>query len=389
MTGSVGAIIGGLQEAVGTFKRETPNTIPVVVPAAGVLAAALEYRRRRMERLDADLPADSAAVAPLKALGLGVGVAAGASTMSFGERLLADRVAWLASGAAGQRGSGAPARSRGGPRHARQRDALPIQHVLGGIERKEESIETAFDIAPPNPFVSGSFESHVSFETISKQGRRFGWTVTSEEMIRSVMQEEPAGSPVRVYVGLESAPTEEERVRLVLDELERTDALSRSWVMVASPTGTGYVNYAAVAALELLSRGDCATVGDAVRGTPVGTLARPCERGPSTSARCCSTLCATGSPRSPEAKRPEVVLFGESLGAWTSQDAFVDRGTQGLLDAGIDHAIWIGTPHFSKWKEQVLYDDRSDVDPITGARVQQHRRLEGPRRRPSATRPAT
>jgi uncharacterized membrane protein len=57
-----------------------------------------------------------------------------------------------------------------------------------------------------------------------------------------------------------------------------------------------------------------------------------------------------------------VLLFGESLGAWTSQDAFVDHGTQGLVDAGIDHAIWIGTPHFSKWKERVLYDDRPDVD---------------------------
>ena len=57
------------------------------------------------------------------------------------------------------------------------------------------------------------------------------------------------------------------------------------------------------------------------------------------------------------------MLFGESLGAWTSQDPFVDRGTQGLVDTGIDHAIWIGTPHFSKWKEQVLFDGRADVDP--------------------------
>src|ERR1700704_1396474 len=61
-------------------------------------------------------------------------------------------------------------------------------------------------------------------------------------------------------------------------------------------------------------------------------------------------------------KRPKVVLFGESLGAWTSQDGFVDQGTQGLVEAGIDYAIWIGTPHFSKWKERVLYDERPDVD---------------------------
>jgi uncharacterized membrane protein len=64
----------------------------------------------------------------------------------------------------------------------------------------------------------------------------------------------------------------------------------------------------------------------------------------------------------PPDKRPRVVLFGESLGAWTSQDAFAHRGTQGLVDAGVDRALWIGTPYMSKWKQQVLDDDRPDVD---------------------------
>ncbi len=69
-TGTAGAVIGGLQEAVGTFTRETPNTIPVVVPAAGVLAAVLELRRRRT-RATRRRPAArrAGAVAPLKALG--------------------------------------------------------------------------------------------------------------------------------------------------------------------------------------------------------------------------------------------------------------------------------------------------------------------------------
>ena len=57
-----------------------------------------------------------------------------------------------------------------------------------------------------------------------------------------------------------------------------------------SPTGTGYVNYVAVETAEYLSR----ALGQ-----------RPADR------------------------RPRVVLFGESLGAWTSQDAFAQRGTQG------------------------------------------------------------
>ena len=51
-------------------------------------------------------------------------------------------------------------------------------------------------------------------------------------------------------------------------------------------------------------------------------------------------------------------MFGESLGAWTSQDAFLDRGTDGLAQAGVDLALWIGTPFESEWKDQVLHDDR-------------------------------
>ena len=54
-----------------------------------------------------------------------------------------------------------------------------------------------------------------------------------------------------------------------------------------SPTGTGYVNYVAVETAEYLSR----ALGQ-----------RPADR------------------------PPRVVLFGESLGAWTSQDAFAHRG---------------------------------------------------------------
>lgn len=362
-TGTAGAVIGGLQEAVGTFTRETPNTVPVVVPAAGALAAVLELRRRRMARLDADLPSEGAAVAPLKALGLGVGVAVGVSTLSLGERMLADAVARLAARVLPV--SEEVIRPLG---HAVALATLGsatrflIEHVLGGIEHKETSVEAAFDIPPQNPYVSGSAVSTVGFESLSKQGRRYVWTVTAPEKIREVMDEDVAVPPIRVYSGLACAETEEERVALVLDDLERTGAFERSWLLVASPTGTGYVNYAAVTALELLSRGDCATVAMQYAARPsVLSLDRVYEG--RAQAKMLLDALQARLARIPEAQRPKFVLFGESLGAWTSQDPFVDRGTQGLVDTGIDHAIWIGTPHFSKWKEQVLFDGRGDVEP--------------------------
>jgi len=143
--------------------------------------------------------------------------------------------------------------------------------------------------------------------------------------------------------------------------LERTGAFDRAWLMLASPTGTGYVNYAAASILEFLSLGNCATIAMQYSARPSPLSLDRVQEG----RRHTELLCAALRDRlaqCPEGKRPKVVLFGESLGAWTSQDGFVDQGTQGLIDAGIDHAIWIGTPHFSKWKERVLFDTRPDVD---------------------------
>ena len=74
--------------------------------------------------------------------------------------------------------------------------------------------------------------------------------------------------------------------------------------------------------------------------------------------------------------RPRVVLFGESLGAHTSQDVFLHWGTLGLDAMGIDRALWIGTPYGSKWMRQVTRGDRLDVD--------RRRRRRGQRPTPSS-----
>ena len=149
-------------------------------------------------------------------------------------------------------------------------------------------------------------------------------------------------------------------VVLALRELERTHAFDREWLLIDLPTGTGYVNYAAVSVLEMLSRGNCATVAMqyAARPSPL-SLDRVGEG--HKQARLLVDAISERLRGMPVESRPKVVLFGESLGAWTSQDAFLDQGTHGLIDAGIDYAIWIGTPHFSQWKEQMLRDERADV----------------------------
>jgi uncharacterized membrane protein len=66
--------------------------------------------------------------------------------------------------------------------------------------------------------------------------------------------------------------------------------------------------------------------------------------------------------RSLDGPRPRVVLFGESLGAHTSQDVFLHWGPLGLRALGIDRALWIGTPYGSEWMHEVTGPDRLDVD---------------------------
>ena len=165
---------------------------------------------------------------------------------------------------------------------------------------------------------------------------------------------------MQVYVGLDNAPTARERVDLAMAELERTGAFDRSLLVLVSPTGTGYVNYVAVAALQYLTLGDVATVTLQYSRRPsplsLGMIRTAREQNRLLWLRILQRLRERPGPR------PRVVLFGESLGAHTSQDVFLHWGTLGLDAMGIDRALWIGTPYGSKWMHQVTRGDRLDVD---------------------------
>jgi len=359
-TGLAGAVVGGLQEATRSTDRPR-RRFPIALPAAAVLAGANAVRVHRAAAADADLP-EQATASLAKSVAYGTAVAAGASAFALTERSLASAIArsaarvlpgrpevWQPLGhAATLAAFGALAR-------------LLVERAFAGIESKETAVESAFDVAPPNPLVSGSRASLVPFHTLSRQGGRFVWTVTTQQQIEDIVGEPAVAMPIRVYAGLASAPDERSRVDLLLAELDRTGAFDRSWLLVASPTGTGYVNYAAVSAFELLARGDCATVAMQYAARPSFLSLDRVKEGRRQMRLLIKVLSERLASLPPD-RRPTVVLFGESLGAWTSQDPFVGQGTAGMQHAGIDRAVWIGTPHFSKWKEEVLFDRSDAID---------------------------
>jgi uncharacterized membrane protein len=360
--GTAAGVIGAVQEILETKGARRTHSLAVVAPTAGALAAVNMWQIRRRSRLDADLPEERLNASLVKSAAYGAAVAGSLSLVGLLERTFADVVS--RSAASVLPGNAAVWRPLA---HAVSLTALgaatryAYAAMMQRIEHGQESMEAAYDIAPPNPLLSGSYESLVPFPTLSRAGRRFVWSTCTTDDIATTMGEPEHAAPIRAYVGLEGAATEQERVDLTMRELERTGAFDRSWLLVASPTGTGYVNYAAATIMEYLTRGDCAAVAMQYSARPSPLSLDRVKQGRHQARMLLAAIRERLSDRS-EGQRPKIVLFGESLGAWTSQDAFAPRGTQGLVDDGVDFAIWIGTPHFSKWKERVLFDARPDVD---------------------------
>jgi uncharacterized membrane protein len=146
--------------------------------------------------------------------------------------------------------------------------------------------------------------------------------------------------PIRVFVGVHSAPTVEERAELAVRELERLGAFQRSRIVVISATLRGYVNPIIPDAVEHFSRGDCACV--VIQYYDKRTILMPAKV--PIAARTHRELLRRLVRHRGAA---EVMVYGESLGAWASQNVFRTGGTAALDALGVSRALWIGTPYFS------------------------------------------
>jgi uncharacterized membrane protein len=238
--------------------------------------------------------------------------------------------------------------------------AKAVESIYKRIEDNSENIEEGYHASPKTRLSSGGKGSAVNWQALTIQGRRHIGSKLSSAHIADVMKES-ALEPIRIFVGLDSASSEEERVALALHELDRTQAFSRSHIVVVSPTGTGYINYVMSESIEYMTRGDVASVAIQYSKRPSPMSLDRVDEGFRQ-----YRMLLNGIKRKldtlPAKKRPKIILFGESLGAWTSQNAFINEGTDGLQYLAIDSALWIGTPAGSKWKKQVLSGKMLNVE---------------------------
>jgi len=219
--------------------------------------------------------------------------------------------------------------------------------------------DTAEDaIQPQIPERSGSPESLVAWDTLGRQGRTFtGTGPTVDEL--NAFADGGAAVPIRVYAGLKSADTLQGRADLILEELRRTGAFDREVLVVATTTGTGFLEPAAMQSLEYLHNGNTAIAGVQYSYLPswISILADQ-EATKETSSVVFSTVHDYWQAL-PEATRPDIYVFGLSLGSFGVESILTSIN---IVNEPIDGALLVGPPFVNDlWSE--ITETRDDGSP--------------------------
>ena len=191
---------------------------------------------------------------------------------------------------------------------------------------------------------SGSPQSRSSWRAVGGQGRVFLGRGPSRADIEAVTGC-AAMEPIRVYAGMpEEGQSLQSTADLVVEELHRTGAFDRAVILIATSTGSGWVDEWQVQPLEYLTRGNCATASMQYSFVPSSiNFLTDLDVSEEAAVILFETI-RRAVDEIPEDRRPALFVCGESLGAYASQHVF-----SGIVDvlSRTDGALWVGTPAFT------------------------------------------
>ena len=197
---------------------------------------------------------------------------------------------------------------------------------------------------PQQPQRSGSPASFAAWDTLGFQGRNFVGTGPDADELTE-LNGRPAKEPIRIYAGLQSAPTTEARAALLQSELQRTRAFDRKLLVIIPTTGTGWVDPVAARSIESMYNGDTALVAMQYSYLPswISFLA---DRDKSVEAgRAMVDAIHSRWLQWPADTRPALAVYGESLGSMAGQGAF--GYLPDVEGRNFSSVLWVGPPNSS------------------------------------------
>ena len=219
---------------------------------------------------------------------------------------------------------------------------------------------------PTDPSKSGSADSLVEWSTIGIDARVYVDTGPTRDEI-AALTGKAAITPLRVYVGLRSAETPEERAQLALREMDRIGAFDRDVLLLIMPVGTGWVEPSAIDTLEILHGGNVASVAVqySYLTSWLSLISEP-DIGVETARALFNAVYARWTEM-PKDTRPQLYLHGLSLGAYSSAASVQ---LYDILGDPFDGALWVGPPFASAaWRSTTA--NRDPGSPVWRPRIGQ------------------
>lgn len=213
---------------------------------------------------------------------------------------------------------------------------------------------------PESTYRSGGPESAVTWESIGREGRQFIWEGPTAADIAQVVGDPEAVEPVRAFVGLDAAETASARADLAVEELRRLGGFDRRAIAVAAGTGSGWIDPKASKALEYVAHGDVAIVSTQYSYLPSWLSFLVDRQRARANAEELITAIRVALDQIPADQRPQLYVFGESLGAYSTDSAFTSVED---MSTTTDGALLIGPPGFDPtWKK--LVEGRDPGSPV-------------------------
>ncbi|HEV2504513.1 MAG TPA: alpha/beta-hydrolase family protein [Mesorhizobium sp.] len=229
-------------------------------------------------------------------------------------------------------------------------DGVLLRFAIRAMDSSYRELDQIIDaeIKPPtDPQKTGSSASLINWQGLGKMGRSYIASAPTGNEIASRTSLD-AKEPIRVYAGLNSAKTAEDRARLALNELVRVGGFERSTLIIITPTGTGWVDPAGIDPVEYLHHGDIASVAIQYSYLPswLSLLVEPGYG--SEASRALFTQVYGYWKKLPKDRRPKLYLYGLSLGAMNSD---LSSDIYDVVADPYQGAVWAGPPFPSRtWK---------------------------------------
>ena len=221
-----------------------------------------------------------------------------------------------------------------------------VQTSLNSMDKMFATMDRVQDDGVSQPQLStssGNPNSVISWGDIGRNGKRF-LTSGPDQAEIAEFTGRPALQPIRVYAGFDTGENFKQRAAIAVEDLIRSGGFERSTLVVATATGTGWLDPAFVQPLAFIHQGDVSIISMQYSYVP-SWLSLIVD--PDRSRRAAKALFDEVFKywtKLPHETRPKLYLFGLSLGALGSE---ASADITKLLADPIDGALWSGPPFAS------------------------------------------